>query len=143
MARDPVRAGIPMRFDLVSWQAGALAILSGISLPATQVQAAQVPIPCVASACGPTGPTNWLGAGNASLATSGSQMTVTQTSQSALLNWSSFNIGAGSTVTFAQPGTSSLAINRIFQANPAQIFGSLKSNGVIYLLNQNGILFGA
>ncbi len=70
-------------------------------------------------------------------------MTINQSSASALLNWSSFNISNGSTVTFAQPSASSIAVNRIFQANPAQIFGALNANGVVYLLNQNGILFGA
>ncbi|MGH8209835.1 MAG: filamentous hemagglutinin N-terminal domain-containing protein, partial [Steroidobacteraceae bacterium] len=31
----------------------------------------------------------------------------------------------------------------IFQADPAKIFGSLNANGQIYLINQNGIIFGA
>ena len=38
------------------------------------------------------------------------QMTITQGSQRATLNWQSFNIGAGNTVQFVQPGASSVAL---------------------------------
>src|SRR5262249_31372330 len=44
---------------------------------------------------------------------------------------------------FSQPNSSSLAVNKIFDASPSQIFGSLNANGRIYLINQNGIMFGA
>jgi len=59
-----------------------------------------------------------------------------------LLNWASFNIAAGNTVNFIQPSSSSVALNRIYQADASQIFGSLNANGTVYLLNQNGFLFG-
>jgi filamentous hemagglutinin family protein len=119
------------------------AVVSGTSLLAAQVEAGQLPVPCIGSACTANGATNWLGSGSASLTISGSQLKVTQASPSALLNWQSFNISSGATVTFSQPGISSIAINRIFQGNPSQIFGALNANGVVYLLNQNGILFGS
>src|SRR5262249_38212723 len=45
-------------------------------------------------------------------------------------------------VVFNQPAASSIALNRIFQASPSQIFGMLQANGQVYLVNQNGILFG-
>ncbi len=105
--------------------------------------AGQLPIPCAGGLCGATGPTTWIGSGNATATQQGNQLTVNQTSSSALLNWSSFNISAGNKVQFNQPSSSSTAINRIFQANPSQILGSLNANGYVYLLNQNGILFGA
>ena len=127
--------GAPLR-------AGLLAGVSGMSLVSSPAHAGNLPVPCVANSCGPN-VTGWLGQGKASLTSSGNQTTVTQTSQSALLNWQSFNVSSGSTVTFAQPNTTAVAVNQIYQANPAQIFGSLKANGVVYLLNQNGILFGA
>ena len=127
--------GAPLR-------AGLLAGVSGMSLVSGPAHAGNLPVPCVANSCGPN-VTGWLGQGKASLTSSGNQTTVTQTSQSALLNWQSFNISSGSTVTFAQPSSTAYAVNQIYQANPAQIFGALKSNGVVYLLNQNGILFGA
>jgi filamentous hemagglutinin family protein len=89
------------------------------------------------------GPTSWVGAGSATASASANQLTINQTTSSATLNWSSFNISKGNTVTFVQPGASAVALNQIYQANPAQIFGALNANGVVYLLNQNGILFGS
>src|SRR5258708_10424066 len=51
-------------------------------------------------------------------------------------------MGAGGAVTFKQPGSSSIALNRIFQASPSKIFGSLNANGQVYVVNLNGFLFG-
>ena len=58
------------------------------------------------------------------------------------LNWDSFNISAGNTVTFRQPGKNSVAINKIIGTDPSRIFGNLNANGQVYLINTNGILFG-
>lgn len=59
-----------------------------------------------------------------------------------ILNWDSFDIGRLSIVNFKQLDSSSLTLNRIFQGSPSQIFGQLNANGRIFLINQNGILFG-
>ena len=71
------------------------------------------------------------------------QMTIYQTQSQAIIDWSSFNIGANASVYFNQQGnTSWAALNRIWDANPSQIYGHLTADGKIYLINQNGILFG-
>ena len=44
-------------------------------------------------------------------------------------------------MTFEQPSSASVALNRIFQNDPSRIFGALKANGQVILINQNGILF--
>ena len=72
----------------------------------------------------------------------GNNMVVTQTADKATLNWQSFNIGAGAQVEFKQPQSTSVALNRIFDAVPSQVNGALKANGQVYLINQNGIVFG-
>ncbi|MBS0447963.1 MAG: filamentous hemagglutinin N-terminal domain-containing protein [Proteobacteria bacterium] len=79
--------------------------------------------------------------GQARVSTSGNTMTVTNTA-SAILNWQSFNIGAGSSVRFQQPNASSKVLNRVTGTDPSSIFGSLTSNGSVWLLNPNGVLFG-
>lgn len=99
----------------------------------------QLPTPCVAGSCGSNLP--WVSSGQASAVFSGSRLDVTQTTAKATLNWQNFNVGADNTVRFIQPGTDSIALNRIFQADPSRIQGSIQANGQIYLINRNGIIF--
>ncbi len=71
----------------------------------------------------------------------GSQLNVT-VSQLAILNWQSFNIGAGETTSFLQPSSSSIVFNEIGDANPSRIYGNLNANGTVILANANGLYFG-
>ena len=87
----------------------------------------------------PTGMTVASGSGSAQQA--GSQLNVT-VSQTAILNWSSFNIKSGETTTFIQPSANSVVFNEIGGANPSQIFGNLNANGTVILANANGFYFG-
>ncbi|MEO8023583.1 filamentous hemagglutinin N-terminal domain-containing protein, partial [Polaromonas sp.] len=82
-------------------------------------------------------------AGSASITQAGSNTTITQSSQNASLTWKSFNIGAQESVKFLQPSASAIAVNRILDTNGSQILGQLNANGQVYLINPNGILFGA
>ena len=79
--------------------------------------------------------------GQASVAVSGNRMTVTN-SANALLNWQSFSVGAGNAVRFEQPSAASQVLNRVVGNDPSNIFGSISSNGKVWLLNPNGVLFG-
>ncbi len=79
--------------------------------------------------------------GSATATINGSQLTIT-TSQNAFLNWQSFNIAAGETTLFQQPSAASIVWNRINDQNPSQIFGTLRANGVVVLLNSSGFYFG-
>jgi filamentous hemagglutinin family protein len=67
---------------------------------------------------------------------------ITQSSQTLILNWESFNIANGERTRFLQPNASALAVNRIGGSDPSQILGSLTANGRIVLINPNGMLFG-
>ena len=101
-----------------------------------------LPVPCAAGTCGSVIP-GWAPNGGATLTMpSPTSMTVNQSVQNVLLNWSSFNIDKGYSVNFVQPNSSSIAVNQIWQQDPSQIWGSLTANGTVYLLNQNGFLFG-
>ena len=126
-----------------AWLPGSAlcALTASFTVPAT---AGNLPVPCIAAgSCGVTGPATWVSSGNATATQTANQLTINQTSATAVLNWQSFNIGSGSSVNFVQPSSSALAVNNIFQGNPSQIFGSLTANGRVYLINQNGIMFGA
>jgi len=100
------------------------------------------PTPCVAGACGPA-VTTWLSSGQASVVTAGHDVTINQQSDKAILNWSNFDVAADGHVIFKQPSSSAVALNRIFQSSPSQILGAIEANGQIYLINQNGFLFGS
>ena len=79
--------------------------------------------------------------GSATAQSSGSQLII-NTSQNAVLNWSSFNIAAGEHTIFNQPSATSVVLNRITDQNPSQIYGSLQANGIVVLLNSSGFYFG-
>ncbi|MBU0752941.1 MAG: filamentous hemagglutinin N-terminal domain-containing protein [Gammaproteobacteria bacterium] len=82
-------------------------------------------------------------AGQASIAQSGSAMTITQGSDRAILNWNSFSIGSGASVNFQQPSASAVALNRVIGSDPSRIYGSLSANGQVFLVNPSGVLFAA
>jgi filamentous hemagglutinin family protein len=82
-------------------------------------------------------------AGSAAVTTrSPSTLTVDQKTKIVIIDWQSFNIAAGETTKFNQPGTNAMAVNRIGSADPAQILGNLIANGRVVLIDGNGILFG-
>ncbi len=72
---------------------------------------------------------------------SGNTMTVSQILPKAIFNWQQFNVSKDATVRFVQPAKTSVALNRIFDANPTVIQGRIDANGQVYLINSNGILF--
>lgn len=88
----------------------------------------------------PTGGQIVAGAG--SISQSANALTVRQSSDKLVANWSTFNIGQNASVQFVQPGSASVALNRIADTSPSQIFGKLSANGQVFLLNPQGIVFG-
>jgi filamentous hemagglutinin family protein len=85
---------------------------------------------------------DWSGAGIAS--STASTMTIQQTQSRAVLNWQQFNLNPGERVVFDQQGNASwAALNQIWDANPSIIRGAIQAPGTVYLINQNGIVFGA
>lgn len=71
------------------------------------------------------------------------QLTVNQGSTKAIINWNSFDVGSNGKVIFDQPDTSSIALNRVTSASPTEIFGQVTANGQLFIVNPNGITFGA
>jgi len=90
---------------------------------------------------------NWLVSGDVTASVDGNAsnpvLNLEQTTNDALLDWASFDIGANATVNFNQPSAKARAINRIYQSNPVQILGALKATGQVFLINQNGFIFGS
>jgi len=84
-----------------------------------------------------------VSAGNGSIASSGTAMTITQNTQHLAINWQTFDIGENASVTFLQPNATAIALNRVLGSEGSQILGQLKGNGQVWVLNPNGVLFGS
>ena len=70
------------------------------------------------------------------------KLKVIQQTQSAIVNWESFDIGKNAFVDIVQPNIDSAMLSRVIGANPSEIFGTLNATGHLYLVNPNGIIFG-
>ncbi|MGB3695630.1 MAG: filamentous hemagglutinin N-terminal domain-containing protein [Spirulinaceae cyanobacterium] len=64
-------------------------------------------------------------------------------SPGAIINWQDFSINNGEITRFLQENSQSAILNRVTGINPSQIFGTLQSNGAVFLINGNGILVGS
>ena len=100
---------------------------------------AQTPAPVAANQL-PTGGS--VNAGQASISQSGNALTVNQTSQRAVVDWSSFNVGKDATVNFQQPNAQSATLNRVMDTQPSQILGRITAPGQVVLVNPQGVYFG-
>ncbi|NWK79344.1 GLUG motif-containing protein [Aquitalea sp. LB_tupeE] len=73
----------------------------------------------------------------------GKHVTVKQNTDKLIVNWDSFGIKADEKVSFNQPSSSSSALNRILGNDGSVILGQLSSNGKVFIINPNGVVFGA
>jgi filamentous hemagglutinin family protein len=94
------------------------------------------------SAAGSAAPTlPQVVAGQATFNQQGNVFSITNT-PGAIINWQSFNVGAGEVTRFIQQSADSAVLNRVLGQDPTKILGALQSNGKVFLINPNGILFG-
>lgn len=93
------------------------------------------------ASAGPEGGQIVGGAGN--INRSGNTTTINQNTERLAIDWQSFDVGSDERVNFVQPGSSSVALNRILSNYGSQINGRIDANGHVVLVNPNGIVFGA
>ncbi|KAG1389835.1 hypothetical protein G6F59_015411 [Rhizopus arrhizus] len=65
-------------------------------------------------------------------------MTINQQTGKMAVDWQSFSIGKGNSVTFNQPGRDSVALNRVLGPDVSVIQGALNANGQVFLVNPTG-----
>ncbi|HEY5759185.1 MAG TPA: filamentous hemagglutinin N-terminal domain-containing protein, partial [Steroidobacter sp.] len=142
MLAESVRSALRGRAGRLGWLSSAsLVVTAGLFVSTAE---AELPVICVTGAtCGnSSGIINNALSGVSGIAVAGNAMTINQNAANAVLHWRSFNISSDASVNFVQPSSDSVALNRIYQNGASQIMGNLSANGRIYLLNQNGIVFG-
>src|SRR5690606_24186837 len=81
--------------------------------------------------------------GSASVSHVGNKQTVQQYTDRAIIDWNSFSIGAGAGMRFVQPRSTSVVLNRVVGNDPSRLLGTMSANGRVFLVNPNGIFFGA
>lgn len=79
--------------------------------------------------------------GNVDISQSGLVTTI-KNSPNAIINWQQFNIGKDEVVRFIQQNAQSAVLNRVVGGSISKILGTLQSNGKVFLVNPNGIIFG-
>ena len=60
----------------------------------------------------------------------------------AIINWQGFSIQSNEITRFLQQNAESAVLNRVVGNQRSDIFGKLLSNGRVFLINPNGIVFG-
>ena len=130
--RAVVRKQVPHAGFTVTLKPLCSALIAALVIVNTEASFAQVSLPQGASVVH----------GQASLSSSGRSMQITTGSERTVIDWQSFSVGNGNGVHFQQPNSTSRVLNRVQGQAPSNILGSLSSNGSVWLINPNGILFG-
>ena len=63
-------------------------------------------------------------------------------SHNSIINYNNFDVAAHEAVNFIQPGATARVLNRVLASNPSHIAGQINANGIVYLTNPAGIIFG-
>lgn len=92
----------------------------------------------IAAGALPTGGT--VVGGQASIVQNGTTLNINQTTNQALVNFSTFNVGSGALVDIRQPGAAAALLARVTGGDPSQIYGQIRANGALWLINPSGIL---
>ena len=80
--------------------------------------------------------------GTATISQNGNHTTIQQSTNRAAIDWQNFSIAAGERVSFIVPGGGA-TLNRVVGSEVSRIDGTLESNGTLYLVNPNGMVFSA
>lgn len=83
-----------------------------------------------------------VAAGNVAITQAGAAMTLTQGSRNAIVNWRSFDVGAGEQFRLRQSGADAAMLARVTGGDPSKILGSLQADGKLFLINAKGVVIG-
>ncbi|MCH8208535.1 MAG: filamentous hemagglutinin N-terminal domain-containing protein, partial [Nitrospinae bacterium] len=70
------------------------------------------------------------------------QLDIIQSTDKAIIDWNTFSIALDESTNFLMPSSNSINLSRVTGGVGSEIFGTLTSNGILFLVNPSGILFG-
>ncbi|WP_321958996.1 GLUG motif-containing protein [Burkholderia cenocepacia] len=91
----------------------------------------------------PTGEAIASGKADIARGADGKSLSINQHTDKLVTQWQDFSVANGERVSFQQPNSRSIALNRVIGTNGSQIHGSIDANGRVFLVNPNGVLFGS
>ncbi|MBN3816243.1 filamentous hemagglutinin N-terminal domain-containing protein [Paraburkholderia sp. Se-20369] len=91
----------------------------------------------------PTGEAVMSGKADIARTPDGKSMSINQHTDKLITHWQDFSVAGGERVSFNQPTSQSIALNRVIGNNGSQIDGQISANGRVFLVNPNGVLFGS
>jgi len=126
--------------DARAWAANSLSVsFCRVLVGTTALTAASLLTPLVAEA-NPEGGT--VVGGQATISQAPGHTTIHQRSNRAIINWQGFDIDRNEVTSFIQPGSNSIALNRVDGNKPSLINGRLEANGHVWVVNPSGVVFG-
>lgn len=121
----------------VAYSVGAVVVALAGSVYSGHAHAQAKP---VAANALPTGAQ--ITSGSVSSAVNGATMTINQSSNKAIVNWNTFDVGSAAKVNINQPGSNAVILNRVVGNDPTQIHGQINANGQVMIVNPNGVVVG-
>ncbi|MFA5250142.1 MAG: filamentous hemagglutinin N-terminal domain-containing protein [Parachlamydiales bacterium] len=80
--------------------------------------------------------------GAVSFFSNGQALLVEQKTDKAVINWEKFSVLAGEKTEFLLPSEKAATLNRVTGGEISEIYGELKSNGLLFLINPQGLVIG-
>lgn len=80
--------------------------------------------------------------GQAIIQTLNQETLINQSTKKSIINWNSYNVLKGESVIYQEPNAKSISLNRVLGGQAATILGKIQSNGQVWLVDPNGVLFG-
>ncbi|MGH6980439.1 MAG: filamentous hemagglutinin N-terminal domain-containing protein, partial [Stellaceae bacterium] len=80
--------------------------------------------------------------GQAIIQTLNQETLIKQSTKKSIINWNSYNVLKGESVVYQEPNSKSISLNRVLGGQAATILGKIQSNGQVWLVDPNGVLFG-
>ncbi len=72
----------------------------------------------------------------------GNETIVRQQSDHMAIDWQSYDLNTNELVKYIQPSSDSISLNRILSNRGSEIQGRIEANGIVILVNPNGLIFG-